>query len=379
MSFRFGFGLALVASALAASGSASAQECTADTDCPKSWTCEVTGGSACGGSAPACEAGKECPVPEPVDCVTQEFKSCEPGPCTQDSDCDEGMICYKDSVESCTGVSTQPACIGPDCPDAATADTTGSCTTEERSACVPRWAAPCEVAADCGDGFDCVAEEQCACAGSGGGTSSSSGGSSDPSAGGAEPAPAADAGTGTDIAPAVDGGVSKGDGCTCTPSDTKYCRVKMVECASAGDCPTDWTCEEQISGDTDIGCVRPEPAAADGGAASGTDTGCAIVDAGATTTSVSYCMPPFADLGFGVGRDAQSESAGSGKGGVADGNGAPTAAGSDDGSEASTTAKDSGMCSVSRVGGHASNYGALALSVLGVCLALRRSRRHARR
>ena len=76
---------------------ASAQSCNADTDCPQSYACVVSGTS----TAPACK-GTGCPAdaaaPEPV-----VYKSCEPKACASDAECGTGMVCYEYKTTSCSG------------------------------------------------------------------------------------------------------------------------------------------------------------------------------------------------------------------------------------------------------------------------------------
>jgi hypothetical protein len=372
MSFRIGLGLAVMISALAASGRASAQECADDSDCAKSWTCEVTSTGGCDGvTERPCVEGEACPEPEPVKCDTTEYKSCVPGPCSGDGDCEAGMVCHTETIESCDGGDTTPAACadGEQCPEPEPVKEP-VCTTEEKSSCVPKYTLPCATASDCGEGFECKAIEPCQCAGS-------SGGGSDPGAGGDGDLPqerTIDAGVEPD---ARDGSAPA---CECQPSDTKHCEPVMVECETAGECPTDWTCEEQAGGDGDVSCAAAEPA--DGADGEPKDTACIVVDAStAEPVSVSYCVPPFSDLGFGFGGRAEVQAdsaAGENTKGESDPTSAPTGAGSDDGSE-EPAAEESDDCSVSRVGGHDGSHGALWLSALGLCVAALRMRRRTRR
>lgn len=365
-----GTSAAVFAAAWMLSASAYAQECAANADCPKGFACEVTGGSGgCAGLAPACEPGQECPTPEPVDCVTEEYKSCVPAPCTADTDCAEGMVCYEHKTEACTS-SDAPCSRDGVCPE----PTEPTCTTETEKRCLPRYVVPCTASADCGAGFDCVAFEECTCSGgaAGGFDSGGSSGAEPGAGGGAEPTPVPaelDAGAGV----AVDAGTGTGDGCTCTPSEVKYCKPQEITCTAATDCPDTWTCEQLKSGGGTASCTRP-----DGDA--GVEADCTVIEPEPTVTE-SFCMPPFADLGFGVGRDGevQASSGGGTAGGenTKDGALAPTAEG--DSTEETATEDDGGLCSVTRARGQDGSAAGLALSLLGLFVVLGRARRRAAR
>jgi len=194
------------------------------------------------------------------------------------------MECYSESHSECA--EPPPCAKGADC--AAPAD--AGCTTVTVSACVPHYVPPCASDSECGPGFTCVEQEECACsgstgsgggsapsAGSGGGTAGSGGatpsdsgnapsdaGAADPIPtpdGGAEPPPdakmAPDAGAPAPVAPPE---------CTCTPSGVKACKLTVVGCNTASDCPSGFTCENNPSGscwassDGSSGCDTPDPA-----------------------------------------------------------------------------------------------------------------------
>ena len=211
---------ATLSAMLFSAAGAEAQVCDTDADCADGLTCEVVGGTAC--ATPACPPGETCPEPDP--CEPQEFRECVPGPCETDADCGEGLKCFTVSGETC--VDTDVACApGTDCPDAPEPD----CEPNEASLCAPDWLGPCETDADCGTGLICVASEMCEC-----------------SSGSEVPVPPPD---GSDPAPQP---VPEPE-CTCESSGESYCQPQELPCASAADCPADWTCEE-LSSDSS-GCV----------------------------------------------------------------------------------------------------------------------------
>ena len=303
--------------------------CSVDTDCVKGWTCQVSGGPAC--AAPACRPGERCDE-QPIDCVAQEFKSCQPGACSEKSDCADGMVCYTHTETDCP----LTACAsGQECPQP-------SCEPKTESQCVPRYVLPCNTASDCGSGFTCEsAGELCSCSGSAGGSADS--------ADGGKPAPPPE------------------ESCVCEPSKELRCHAPAVNCVADSDCTGGWSCVEV--GATG-GCAKapaPEPNSA-GGAQGGEST---PPDCQPSAT-IKQCMPPYYELARGVngvdrdyagtptsGTDASSGSADS----------APTA---ESGGNDSTA---SAGCSV----GHGSGAGSTSLALLGALGlfgALRRRRAH---
>ncbi len=359
---------------LAWGAAAQAQAACGDQTCPKNYEC-ASEPSAC--PEIACADGKDC---APCTGTTQY---CAPLPCESDSDCADDMVCYKQTQETCP---TAPPCDnGADC--AAPVDT--ACTTETISACVPKYLAPCQADADCGVGFTCEEEQECSCSGSAG-TGTASGGSASGSAGtggsdGSAPAPtpAADGGAddpppAADSPPPADSGTPTPPDCSCQPSGTKACNLKIVACSVDQGCPAGWTC-----GDNPNGVCS---SSSDG------STSC-------TADPPKICLPPYANLSLG-GRHAEDSSGtgvavGSGGsssglpsgtgGGVASGSGGtagtePPAAPNpnDNGSKASSSSpssaeSDSG-CAVGHVRGGASGpFGLLALAFAGLA-GLRRRR-----
>lgn len=354
--------------------------CNADAECPKGFTCQVTGASGCTSSA--CAAGEDCPPPPP--CDPQVYKSCEPGPCKVDSDCATGMVCYASTETDCSNIAT-PACAPNEkCPPAP--DPT-PCTTTTVNTCVPKYDLPCQTATDCGDGFTCEHEQSCACSGGSAaadaGVATSGGGSgSNPrtpvpapsGSGSADPAPAP-----TQI-PVPD----PSPDCTCTTSVTARCEAKSITCTADSTCPSGWTCvtPPQVT----PGCAEPAHVIGfDGG------TTVPVCDPPPTTPAVSYCMPPYYSIGGGVGfgapgsapqtgSSAPTGSAGSptdpGAGNSGDGTATTGSAGSSGAEHAASdsSAKSDGGCDVAPGRRHTAN-GAAVFSLLGLLAAVRRRRR----
>lgn len=310
---------------------ARAVECTSDADCSKGMVCKITGGSACAGVA--CPAGQTCPQPPP--CDPQVIKECVPGPCASDSDCGQGLVCVTNKYTVCT-MSTCPA--GTECP-------ASTCTESSESRCAPPYVAPCQVDADCGDGFTCEVSQACACSGGGAIPVPPSGVGGGTSGGGTGTAGAATVGsggaTGSAGAPAVD--------CSCTPTGEHHCQPKTYECTTSQDCPSGWTCD---ANPVAVACGAPT------GSAGSANTDCGS----ATGIANSVCTPPYWGGTLSVGYAQGSAELGS----------QPAAAYSPK-SSAAGQSKDSGGCQVSP-GGERSGIGTLfGLGALALVFMRRRS------
>ena len=107
--------------------------CETDADCPDGFACEVVGGM-----SESCPAGEDC------DPVNVQIYGCKPAPCDTDADC-----------------------AGEDCPPE---EEVPPCEPTVVGQWGPKWVAPCETAADCGEGFECIPEvyESCSSNGSDG-------------------------------------------------------------------------------------------------------------------------------------------------------------------------------------------------------------------
>jgi hypothetical protein len=239
---------------LARTAGADPTTCTADSDCTKGFTCQVVGASACPGYAcaePAAGVDAEaCPSPPPCDPTV--IKGCMPGPCTTDSDCATGMVCYADSYTSCPSSEPVPSCPkNADCAAPAPAIDAGACTTGSVKSCVPRYDLPCTVASDCGDGFTCAPDSVTECSGGGPVDASS-------------PQPS----------------------CTTTVESTSSCQANTIPCTTLADCPSTWTCAAQSNAASED-CAGP--ASFDGAVPP-----CGSPDA---APAQSLCEPPYTDLG----------------------------------------------------------------------------------
>jgi hypothetical protein len=254
------------------------QSCETDSDCYKGFICEVFSGGACPDIA--CAEGEKCPE---TNCDSAEYRECVSGPCTNDSDCADGMVCYSNTYKECS--QSAPACEpGQECPEPEPAQ----CETKTETQCIPRYEAPCTKDADCGAGFKCVESQMCSCSGSSG------------SAGGADIGETSrDAGVGGGSQPSSNTPSSSADGgaadpeqtenCGCKPSGDFSCEIQKTTCDSDKDCLSSWTCVEQNSVVSDMPCavVRSE----DGGVSEPV-----CPDAGQTQPAVKQCMPPYYDL-----------------------------------------------------------------------------------
>lgn len=272
-------GLALAGPALAAD----AGDCATDADCAKGMVCEVTGGSAC-----ACPSDGPC---EPCETVT--YRECVPGPCETDADCGADLICVS-WEEDCGDIAVAvPPCAPDSTCDERPAPPREQCEPVKRSACAPKWAAPCEAAADCGEGFECVAMENCTCSGSGPDSPPPTlpGEASDPApapdgagSDSGKPAAPGEGGSGAPMPPEDDRPDSQ---CSCEPSGEKMCEPQEVSCETADDCPTGWSCEKLTTGA--VPC------------ASTPEGGSSCEEAAPVAPSAGACYPPGFDFYLGMG------------------------------------------------------------------------------
>ncbi|MCC7541391.1 MAG: hypothetical protein IT379_34560 [Deltaproteobacteria bacterium] len=265
-------------------------ECATDADCDAGFVCEVVGGSTC--AAPGCAPGEECPPPPP--CEPEEFRGCVPAPCATDADCGGDLVCLEVGYTECSGGAGAPACApGEECPPPPPPEEP-TCTEHVDRYCGPRYAAPCAVDADCGDGFTCVAAEICTCS-----APTPSDPPTPPTPGGEGDGGGEDGGTPMpppDAPPPVD------PECDCAPSDTRYCEPVRVECATASDCPDSWSCED-ISAPTD--CARPAPEPVPGGGGGGEPP--PAPDCGEPPPPELVCLPPYWTSGWGAASDGSRE------------------------------------------------------------------------
>jgi MYXO-CTERM domain-containing protein len=284
VSARFSLGVAITAIALMVPASGRAQTCTADSDCAKGLTCQDNMSTAPAVCYPD-EAGTGClPVADPA----PASKSCQLAPCASDADCGAEMVCQAQPTV-CTGStpSTAPCAPNTDCTPPP-APEPPDCTTPV-STCVYRWALPCTVNADCGEGFECVPRQAGTCSGSngsaasgtpvatmpttGGGTAEETGGAT----GSAEPSGDSTDSSGGAASTDVDAGTARPVECTVVETYPGYCQSVVKTCAQDSDCPSVWTCKASYDGVTtttvgappDVATPQPAPAPMpiDGGAA----------------------------------------------------------------------------------------------------------------
>lgn len=328
--------------------------CSVDSDCTKGFTCQAEGATACPAYACAEPAGAPdaAACPPPPACDPQVIKGCLPGPCSTDSDCATGMVCYADSYTNCAAPEPAPSCPkNADC--AAPALDAGACTSTTVKSCVPTYDLPCKVDSDCGDGFTCVPDTitSCSSSGSAGPGVSTSGAPST----GSGPAILVDAGP-VGVVGTVDGSFPP-PSCTTTTGSTSSCQAKTITCATNTDCPSTWTCVAQLQPVSNI-CAGP--ASFDGGVAP-----CGSPD---PAPAQMLCEPPYSNLG------SSSNGGGSATGSapVADPAGSPVTNGSASGPSSAPTGS-SGGCQMATRG--AGSGGISLLALLGLTALSRRRRR----
>lgn len=350
---------------------AHAQTCEQDSDCSKGFTCaEYVWELPC--AAPECQDPEKCPDAS-TDCGTEVHHECTPADCELDTDCGEDMVCYKQTLTSCSGSTAAAVDCPPNepCPEQtepAAPPEEPMCTEEVIQQCTPRYVLPCEQDSDCGAGFTCQASEECSCSGSAGGAAP------------AEPQPVdagvSDSGGGSDFAPAADGGIERpapedagsSTTCECHESELKHCELKPMPCEADTDCPSSFLCKSHSS-DSVAACDLPEGADA---------STCAPVEPEPDTQK--YCEPPYKGQDHGgiaesgamrsdTANSAPTAAQGASDAGVAD----PTEAEGDDNDEASSSAAADGCNVGSGTDGSSASWFGMLLIALGL-----RSRRRQR-
>ncbi|HIA04162.1 MAG TPA: hypothetical protein EYN66_20070 [Myxococcales bacterium] len=200
-------------------------QCGTDADCGPGLVCEKE-------SAPQldCLAGEECPP-------AATFAKCVPASCKADSDCGAGLVCLTVDLPCKSKTATAIDLCPPDtncAPTETDPDEAEPCVPENKQFCAPKWAAPCDVDKDCGDGFSCKEAMMCQCSGSGSVPPNPTDVPTDPT----DVPQELPEETGDD-----DNDSAQEPDCDCQPTGKKYCKAKQIDCEVSEDCPTDWTCK----------------------------------------------------------------------------------------------------------------------------------------
>jgi hypothetical protein len=374
-------GLTSIAIFLMAPGLGRAQTCTSDADCAKGLSCQADpiatpavaicyAGDASGACAPV-----DNPPPVPT-------SSCRSAACLTSADCGPTMVCNSRTTTTCTGGTpvavkcdpTTTACDPGVVPDPLPV----SCTDTVTSRCIYKYELPCNVDADCGDGFTCQPTVYGMCSGSSGTASSGSGSASAGTGGatGGAPVPAeVDAGAAAPVPVPVDAGMT-------VSSYPGHCQAKPVSCTVDTDCQSTWTCALVTTGTAVSGGTATAPAAPSAPDASTVvsvpETGIAVPPPETTTTGT--CQPPsssgtFVNQGGTLGTDTAKNA--TVDAGAATGSTMPPAPTTNGGSTTEPTAATNsggGGCSLGPSG--VASEPALLLGLLGVLgLMLARRRR----
>lgn len=221
-------------------------DCTTDDDCPAGFSCDEIGsigsGCVCPPDDPDCDCG------EPTETT---FYGCMPADCTMDAECTDGLVCVTWEVPCDVPPTACPP--GEEC-DEPSDPPDGDCESKTVGKCLPKWAAPCESATDCGDGFTCDPVVSCECSGS------------EPTEP-IEPPP---------IPPPAEPEDEPTDpDCTCEETGENQCVPEEIACVTDDECPDGWLCTEAGTGT----CTSTPDGEED----------CEDVEGG------KLCMPPYAD------------------------------------------------------------------------------------
>jgi hypothetical protein len=318
-----------------------------------------------------CTPDGECTAEEPV-CETVEYSTCSPTPCASDGDCPDRMACHQQSYWVCDGGmaggagGSAGAPAGSCRPDGSCDDPgsfpTPTCWQEPgESFCTPRHQLPCEVASDCGGGFDCIESIYWVCTGmgtAGSGAGGSPGSETPPPDG--DPTPPV--GSGGSSAPSAGAGGSPAGGdyeCHEERSGQFYCQLQELPCSADADCPDGLECADQYSYPPCVGTAGTGGGVGRAGAAGGSDDGMTTVPVGGWGGSYE-CPPPVVEQRcmppewYGGGTGGSGGTPGPGTGGVGGGETHPTTP--PDGSAGSNTG--SGGSGGSAPGGGTGNAGA---------------------
>ena len=375
-------GFTAIASVLTVPGLASAQTCASDAECGKGLSCQVDPSTS--KTAVICrdgDAGGVC-TPVPADASPS---TCQLAACVTVADCGPEMICNSQTITTCTGGTAVAVKCDPTtgCDAAPVAPDPVICTDTTSSRCAYKWQMPCNLDADCGDGFTCQPTATVSCSGSSGSAPAGSTGTASAGAGG-------ESGSGTGGLPAplpsaLDAGTPTPVTCTTTTSFPGSCQPKATTCTMNSDCPSLWTCEAtNVGTGVSGGTATSTPTAPAGSAPMAVDAGASVAVPPPATSTVMRCQPPAsATQGYGtpLGVDVANSTKGTADAGAATGSTTPpspsvptTNGGPGSGQTAATTGGGSG-CSFAdgnSASGPAWLFGVLA--VLGLALA-RRSRR----
>jgi hypothetical protein len=189
-----------------------ARDCSADSDCPRGYTCSGTTTSVDGGETGTCLASA----------------------CQTDSDCGTGFRCEVDAYTECVGNACAPASI-----------------------CQPQYDVPCETDGDCGPGF--------ACSGSVGGYNCGAHQDAGFPYGTTMTVPCEDVPK-PPFLPPPDSGFNIPaicqPGSTCTSNTYKTCQSQAPgSCQIDSDCPSTWTCACEEAGGLGGGLVLADASA----------------------------------------------------------------------------------------------------------------------
>jgi len=159
-------GFTTFATILMAPGLGRAQTCNTDADCGKGLSCQTdttatTSPTICTNG----DAGSICVSPP----IGASPMTCQLAACASAADCATDMVCKTQPNSTCTGTAPVPVKCDPTtgC-DAGEITPEPVICTDTTLRCAYKWQQPCNVDADCGDGFTCHPSVIQTCSGSSG-------------------------------------------------------------------------------------------------------------------------------------------------------------------------------------------------------------------
>ena len=211
--------------------------------------------------------------------------------CSEDSDCAANQTCVEQTSAGCNGSTGDCASDDEECIKQESQNAAEDCWELKYYECVERWLLPCDVASDCGDGFECTAVQNCGCTGGTGASAGSDDGGVDSD----EADSPTDAGTPSADSSGDEEEVSSGgvvSNCSCEPAGYGQCTLIPQICTSDSECPTGMTCDYTNEGCEDTPTEGGTPGGTGFEVDAGSDEGSQDSDEAAASSAQALCLQP---------------------------------------------------------------------------------------